>query len=1066
MATAIHIHADIRCPLRILAVTAALACASWAGAANPNLSKETNVADQGSSLSNGYIRADQEGTRVVSLRADATGSKLYGMELAAAGGIGPVTSARANGRTLIIEPAGSEFTWSIPFDRTGYYDADTHINYPSPKTTAGAYPLILPFRKFVTSAGQTVFVEHFKRLPKGVYFLDFNIDDGSQILFRGDVTQNYDLKVTWPGQTQVVYEISDSALTFKSKTSGKPVTIEVMPRGKEEIPGGNMLFPKVSFEPDPVVCFEPTGKRASASALLNDFLQMAVYWPPRVTCGGDWGLGAAETHMLNDPRSWHLRKLRFQLLYQLGFIGYDRFEHFGCMYAWERMPDYGAGGLLNVPPGNAPYDMRMLHLNGQWVQTIASYVLATGDTDFLSAKRARWLATDGNEPQPLCGIGAATSSPAAMVRDFVLAAGDVRLDKRPPEIVHSLGQSFTAAKPFRKIMIRLGTDAKPKEQAEGAAILRKGIGGAELQKFPIVLKHGEADHTVTLELSREYEPGTYFVEITDNDSGKRYFGPGICWWTDPETKYAAGEATSGPFQGSVLDRLKLLVEYMRKNMGAERENLAYYINSPEYNVAGQKSGRPGVSMQNSFWESLGGGYDAFEGIWYNAACKSLAELCELVKQDKEVERYREYARLADDAYNQKYWYTVTENGRKFSRYFACQDWDGVVHDYGFTYYNLEAAARGISTREQARKILWWLDRGFWSPDGGAYPQLISNWNKHIYSVWQIAPPFNTIGNTTWLNITGTLPYMEVVANGGTRLNPTARELVLRARYLSPDNMHERNKQVLARFANPDRLTGGRTFDDPGGRGRWHFGEPDKDRADIEGFREIFPTNGDIAPAEIMAYLGMEFSTKGLWLRPRAPSELNRITLQNIGYAGATLDFVIEAQRDFIEPQSVETSLPLTCVFTAPARFNKAGVKAAVKPFKTRHDAQMTLALDQLLDDGSWSRIVETWRNHVQDGEWQWVGAEKWLDPGKKYRLSVYDLDAREGETVNVALDDHGLPMLRLAAEKTALTITVGFNPKGRQFQLVDDSGKPVPGNTMRAVMDPGQRVRLTTEVFR
>src|SRR5690606_4335267 len=143
----------------------------------------------------------------------------------------------------------------------------------------------------------------------------------------------------------------------------------------------------------------------SASRLLTEFMQQGIYWAPFVIVGGDWCLGAVETHTFSDPRTWRRKQLRRQLLEHVGAIGYDRFGHFGYHYPNLQYPDYGAGGLLNVSP-DAPWDVRLLYLNGLWIHSIAQYVLASGDVDFLGARRARWISTDGEELQPLVGKNA------------------------------------------------------------------------------------------------------------------------------------------------------------------------------------------------------------------------------------------------------------------------------------------------------------------------------------------------------------------------------------------------------------------------------------------------------------------------------------------------------------------------------------------------------------------------------------------------------------------------------------------------------------------------------------
>lgn len=999
-----------------------------------------------------FIQATWDQGEITSLRFDATGTGHFGPETIAGGGaLKGVKEGQAMGNKLVLEPAGGDIAWDLPFVRAGYYDADWRINYPSGKSTAGAVPLSLPFRRFVTCAGQVVYIEHFKRLPLGPYYHYLNIAGSNQLLMCGDDHLNYDLKVTFPGQDAVNYSIAENSLQVICHPTGGPVTIEVIPRGSEHLPDECMIHPAARFTPDFLAMYEPTGKCLSASGLLTDLLQVGIYWSTKIQGGGEWGLNAVETHQFDDPRSWYAREMRGILFEQMGLIGYDRMGHLGMFYPWGRLPDYGAGGLLNVPENNANVDMRMIHVTSQLIQQIATYVFHSGDVAFLKARRSRWVSTDGAEPQPVNGA-------KGVARDFVLCAGDVRLDGKKPAEVFTLGQVFVAKAPFRTVSVRLGLDGK--EPGSGVMTLRKGFRGETIVQREFTLQTGDLDKTISLSTDTELPAGEYHLEIADHRSFEgRYFGPGIFWMTDCESEDTEGGATIGPFRGSTnYDRLKLLFDYAYHYTGPERENLSYYQNDPEYNIPNYKSGRASVGTTNTYWECPGGGYESVTSLWYNTACNAMAEIEELLGHEQEASHYRELRQAADAAYDARYWRAFEENGKTFSRYLGCIDWDGVPHDFGFTYYNLEAAYRGIPDRDKILQILWWLDRGSYSVDGG------KTWSDHIYSIWDVAPPFSTIENSNWLNVTGTLPYMEVVSNGGTRLNISGLDLVVRSRYLSVDNMHERNTRILGRFASPDRLTGGRDFDDPGGRGRWHFGPPHNDRADIEGFREIFEPDGVLASFQPLAYLGIEPSAKGLWLKPGVPSGLDDYTFAGLAFHGAMFDFKAAAERKDVEVSAKEAQGDLVIQFTPAARFNKVGVQASISPYLIRHDAQISLSLDEQTATG-WKEIAVNWYNHVRDKQWVWVRADQWLEGGKHYRLRVYDIATPEGESLTIDKDSSGLPPLRLTAEQVRLTIQERYNPKNTGFVLTGGGEgrqaiERTSGGILECLLEPGQRILL------
>jgi len=955
-------------------------------AASGEETKEHRIESELKSFSNGFYAVTVADGAVTSLRLDATGKGAYGHEWIASGQtITGLSGLRAEGPRLAMAYGHNPFSWPIPFIREGYYDADQHLHYPDPTTTANTQPMVLPVRKFVTSTGQTVFIEYFKRQQTGDdAFLWLNLKNGNRLWVFGDEGFGGHAALHLPHIEALFVEVRDDFLRVHSRSAGETVELEIMaePEGMEA--RFTTLVPETEFIPEFLVKNDLTGKTVQASPLATDLLDMAIYWHPSMMTSGEWMLDSVRTHWFTDARSVYGGMLREGLLTNFALIGYDRYEHFGMLFNWGQYPDYGAGGLLNTPPGNAPYDMRMLHVNAMHVIALAEYVMTTGDRLLLDAKSARWIATDGDESQPICG-----SSAEAM--DFVLAAGDSRLDGSMPDKTYSLGQRFTATQPFQTVYLRLGAPVtnqadvyEEKRTVDAEVCLYRVQDRALLARQTIELTVGEHDQRVQVALPKQAPPGQYDVRLSDPRSGKRYFGPCIAWWTDPEAPYGGGAAFFGPLSGDMYDRAKCLFEYLYNYTGARNENLSYYVDDREINIPDQRSGRPGVSMQNSYHECLGGGYDAMMGLWYPSACRAMAQLAKMRDDAHAGQHYADLAEKADNAYNGKYWREVAENGKTFRRYVGSIDWDGNVHDYGFTYYNLEAADLGIPSPAQVRDILWWLDRGYWKDSQD------SPWREDIYAPWQIAPPFNTIEIGGWTGITGKLPYFEVLTNGGARLIYEARDLTVRARHAGVDNMHERNKQVLARFASPDRLTGGRTFPDPGKRGRWHFGPPFVDRADIEGFREIFPGNGSLATAQIAAYLGASFEPSGLRLTPRVPSDLDGLAINHIGFRGGVFDFALEALRDPVDVRQAQHADERQWVFIPAAPFTQAGVQVHVAPDSApyRGGAHVTLTLERKDGAGQWSLATRNWLSHVRDGQWVWARTDKPLDNGVSYRLRV------------------------------------------------------------------------------
>ena len=154
-----------------------------------------------------------------------------------------------------------------------------------------------------------------------------------------------------------------------------------------------------------------------------------------------------------------------------------------------------------------------------------------------------------------------------------------------------------------------------------------------------------------------------------------------------------------------------------------------------------------------------------------------------------------------------------------------------------------------------------------------------------------------MNNTDWQGLGGQrgVSVWRGSAAGGRGLRPSARPGRRGCGFLGRGRAWKRLPG--ARSLCPARSvdTGG-AFRDPGGRGRWHFGPPRLDRADIEGFREIFPDNGAAATALPVAFLGLEPVAEGLTLAPWVPSALDGFEVTGLGYAGAVWTISVRAAR--------------------------------------------------------------------------------------------------------------------------------------------------------------------------
>lgn len=861
-----------------------------------------------------------------------------------------------DGPRLQIEVSPSMATglaWIYPFTPGGYYDADLHRSYPSPLSSKVFEPDYVPVRSVVGGSGHTHPIEMLKRTASvptpGEWRVEpLRLGPKGQVLLVGDKDVGCDLDIVVPGSNGVLqHYFDDAAMSHVAVGTGNgPAVLEVAARGDRRAPAESFVPLNLTVSPAPKVLEPLTGKRVDANELLGELLQNGMFHHANWG-GGEWLVSLAETHRFNDPRSDYLQRFKQGLAVHSSYLGFDRYGTFGLYFCWLNSPCY-ADGLL----GGVQADMRHVQVSDQFCVAVGNLVLSTGDTSLVLRKRARWVATDAEGP--VCGQ-------AASLVDQVLHKGDFPLAGTAPSR-HSLGQSFTTTQPFQTVSLRVGN---PHASKAAAAVVELFAVGSDkvLARTGTSIPASTQDAQITLQVGSPLPAGQYLARLTNDESGTAWDLGVVGWWTDPASEYAGGEAFTHDFSGSLWDQLKLQFDYTHTRLAADRQGVCGYLEADGYDVT--KSGRPDTA-NNSYWEGLGNGTaDMYVSTWHNAAAGVLADLAERLGDTDAAARYRSVRATIDDAFDRTFWHEAVDGDQRWQRYAGWIDWDGKVYDYGYAYCNLEALYRGIPDLNKARSILEWLDFGGLSPDGG------QNFGGDIYSLWHSVVPFNTVANDNDVPLGGTLPWRQVITNGGARHYATALDVAGRARVLGPDNAWERTLAVLARFARPDRLTGGRTNSDPGGRGRWHFGDPDSDLADVEGFREIFTMEGRSGVGIVEAFLGLATDGQGLSITPRLPFALNRLQGSGIGFDGQLWTVVAQADRQAVDVHVTSRRGPLigpdghevTVEFQAARSFNRVTIKARVNG---RPGSRGGLGL-RLLDKAGQVR-GETWLAQAVDGQ--------------------------------------------------------------------------------------------------
>jgi hypothetical protein len=214
------------------------------------------------------------------------------------------------------------------------------------------------------------------------------------------------------------------------------------------------------------------------------------------------------------------------------------------------------------------------------------------------------------------------------------------------------------------------------------------------------------------------------------------------------------------------------------------------------------------------------------------------------------------------------------------RYIGCIDADGNRHDYGFTFVNTMAIASGLAPKERAKSILEWLDHGH-SVDGKGVRR------SDIYT-FKFAPRCNTIDNTDWWPVgwpASMSPWGDQIQNGGADLYESYYDIIARLKTRGADDAYRRFMDVMRRYAEPDRLTGGRPlFTGESVQGGTAGGAGGTGIMTSE-----FPESSLLAAVLVYGFLGADARADGLHIHPQIPSDQPFIRAENIYYHGAYLD---------------------------------------------------------------------------------------------------------------------------------------------------------------------------------
>ncbi|MFD0714661.1 hypothetical protein [Paenibacillus sp. GCM10027626] len=381
---------------------------------------------------------------------------------------------------------------------------------------------------------------------------------------------------------------------------------------------------------------------------------------------------------------------------------------------------------------------------------------------------------------------------------------------------------------------------------------------------------------------------------------------------------------------------------------------------------------------SNYWDQARYGYqDAWTNEAFYTALKSMAELELAQGKTVKAQQYETLAAAFPARYNSAFWNNST------NRYSGWKDVNGTAHDFGFTFINMEALARGLGDENKAQQIYEWIDGGNAEPTvGGAHPG-----STDVYQL-VVAPRTNTVNipnaySDPWSDPpTGPRPYGEGLPNGGAAMWTSYYDIMARLQYLGADNAFARYDAMLSRVASDSKFL---TFNPASGRFYNDFGES---LVEI-GSNDPFPETGIAMLPYVYGFIGAKADLAGFHLTPDLPTALLYAEAAQMNYAGHPMTVKVSRGEQVIENEAYNAAIAVnanstaTQGFTAAAPFNEIGVY--LKPHATG-EATVAVGLEKLAG-GVWQQISSRSVAYVNREEWVYMAVPE-QEQGATYRIRI------------------------------------------------------------------------------
>ncbi len=307
------------------------------------------------------------------------------------------------------------------------------------------------------------------------------------------------------------------------------------------------------------------------------------------------------------------------------------------------------------------------------------------------------------------------------------------------------------------------------------------------------------------------------------------------------------------------------------------------------NPNGSWSRRYGVGIGNNYWDLLPfGGDDMYATTYFYASLLAMAEIEEWISANavasgigaapagSSAADLRNLAAEVKTVSNIHFW------NEESGRFIACIDRDGVRHDFGYTFVNLEAVHYGLASDEHSARILDWIA-------GDRIVAGDTSTGSDIYR-FRFAPRASTLRNPYWYLWAWPgmdIPWGGQVQDGGAVLGFAYHDLMSRLKHRGVDDAAGRMDEMLDWLKEAQDAGGIRPYyaSDPS-LGTLQGGGPAGGLGVDNEFVET-----QLWPSFVLSgFVGFRPTAAGFSLDPQLPVDWPSLNVSHVAFRGSTLDF--------------------------------------------------------------------------------------------------------------------------------------------------------------------------------